>query len=71
MDDRTIQKYEKEAKDKSRESWYTTYIIDTNEEEKGNETTVEKGIAYFWNINNQIYSFGWIRPQKLCPKYDQ
>ena len=47
MDDRTIQKYEKEAKDKSRESWYTTYIIDTNEEEKGNETTVEKGIAYF------------------------
>ncbi|GLT87716.1 hypothetical protein SLE2022_057820 [Rubroshorea leprosula] len=34
VDDCTIQKYEKEAKDKSRESWYTAYIMDTNEEER-------------------------------------
>uniref|UniRef100_A0A453AI90 Tr-type G domain-containing protein n=1 Tax=Aegilops tauschii subsp. strangulata TaxID=200361 RepID=A0A453AI90_AEGTS len=34
VDDRTIQKYEKEAKDKSRESWYMAYIMDTNEEER-------------------------------------
>lgn len=27
VDDRTIQKYEKEAKDKSRESWYASAII--------------------------------------------
>lgn len=31
VDDRQIQKYEKEAKDKSRESWYMAYIMDTNE----------------------------------------
>ncbi|MQL88547.1 hypothetical protein Taro_021113, partial [Colocasia esculenta] len=34
VDERTIQKYEKEAKDKSRESWYMAYIMDTNEEER-------------------------------------
>ncbi|THG22821.1 hypothetical protein TEA_025666 [Camellia sinensis var. sinensis] len=34
VDDRTIQKYEKEAKDKSRQSWYMAYIMDTNEEER-------------------------------------
>ena len=27
VDDRTIQKYEKEAKDKSRESWYRPVIL--------------------------------------------
>ncbi|GKV40111.1 hypothetical protein SLEP1_g47781 [Rubroshorea leprosula] len=34
VDERTIQKYEKEAKDKSRESWYMAYIKDTDEEER-------------------------------------
>ncbi|KAF2545025.1 hypothetical protein F2Q70_00020111 [Brassica cretica] len=34
VDDRQIQKYEKEAKEKSRESWYMAYIMDTNEEER-------------------------------------
>ncbi|KAJ8641499.1 hypothetical protein MRB53_018193 [Persea americana] len=46
VDDRTIQKYEKEAKDKSRESWYMAYIMDTNEERvKGK--TVEVGRTHF------------------------
>ena len=34
VDDRTIQKYEKEAKEKNRESWFYAYIMDTNEEER-------------------------------------
>ena len=34
VDDRTIEKYEREAKDKNRESWYMAYIMDTNEEER-------------------------------------
>ncbi|KAH8491708.1 hypothetical protein H0E87_023729 [Populus deltoides] len=47
VDDRTIQKYEKEAKEKSRESWYMAYIMDTNEEERVKGKTVEVGRAYF------------------------
>jgi peptide chain release factor subunit 3 len=34
VDERTIQKYEKEAKEKNRESWYLAYVMDTNEEER-------------------------------------
>ncbi|XP_011100712.1 eukaryotic peptide chain release factor GTP-binding subunit ERF3A isoform X2 [Sesamum indicum] len=47
VDERTIQKYEKEAKDKSRESWYMAYIMDTNEEERAKGKTVEVGRAHF------------------------
>ena len=47
MDDRTIQKYEKEAKDKNRESWYMAYIMDTNDEERAKGKTVEVGRAHF------------------------
>ncbi|XP_074280169.1 uncharacterized protein LOC141605347 [Silene latifolia] len=47
VDDRTIQKYEKEAKDKARDSWYMAYIMDTNEEERAKGKTVEVGRAHF------------------------
>lgn len=47
VDERTIQKYEKEAKDKHRESWYMAYIMDTNEEERAKGKTVEVGRAHF------------------------
>ncbi|KAJ6851704.1 eukaryotic peptide chain release factor GTP-binding subunit ERF3A isoform X1 [Iris pallida] len=47
VDDRTVQKYEKEAKDKNRESWYMAYIMDTNEEERSKGITVEVGRAHF------------------------
>ncbi|KAG8370577.1 hypothetical protein BUALT_Bualt14G0131600 [Buddleja alternifolia] len=47
VDERTIQKYEKEAKEKSRESWYMAYIMDTNEEERTKGKTVEVGRAHF------------------------
>lgn len=54
VDDRTIQKYEKEAKDKSRESWYMAYIMDTNEEERLKGKTVEVGRAYFETENTRF-----------------
>lgn len=47
VDERTIQKYEKEAKEKNRESWYMAYIMDTNEEERTKGKTVEVGRAHF------------------------
>ena len=43
VDKRTIEKYEREAKDKNRESWYMAYIMDTNEEERVKGITVEVG----------------------------
>uniref|UniRef100_A0A453AI99 Tr-type G domain-containing protein n=2 Tax=Aegilops tauschii subsp. strangulata TaxID=200361 RepID=A0A453AI99_AEGTS len=54
VDDRTIQKYEKEAKDKSRESWYMAYIMDTNEEERLKGKTVEVGRAHFETENTRF-----------------
>ncbi|KAK9164811.1 hypothetical protein Scep_000002 [Stephania cephalantha] len=54
VDDRTIQKYEKEAKDKNRESWYMAYIMDTNEEERVKGKTVEVGRAHFETENTRF-----------------
>uniref|UniRef100_M4DJ93 Eukaryotic peptide chain release factor GTP-binding subunit n=1 Tax=Brassica campestris TaxID=3711 RepID=M4DJ93_BRACM len=54
VDDRQIQKYEKEAKDKSRESWYMAYIMDTNEEERAKGKTVEVGRAHFETKNTRF-----------------
>mmetsp|Transcript_26300 Transcript_26300/g.36657 ORF Transcript_26300/g.36657 Transcript_26300/m.36657 type:complete len:580 (-) Transcript_26300:215-1954(-) len=47
VDTRTIEKYEREAKDKNRESWYLAFIMDTNEEERAKGKTVEVGRAHF------------------------
>ena len=47
VDDRTIQKYEREAKEKNRDSWYMAYIMDTNDEERAKGKTVEVGRANF------------------------
>merc|ERR1719253_1195905 len=47
VDDRTIEKYEREAKEKNRESWYMAYIMDTSEEERAKGKTVEVGRAHF------------------------
>lgn len=47
VDKRVIEKYEREAKDKNRESWYLAYIMDTNEEERAKGKTVEVGRAHF------------------------
>lgn len=34
VDKRTLEKYEKEAKDAGRESWYLSWALDTNAEER-------------------------------------
>ena len=47
VDKRTIEKFEREAKVRNRESWFLAYIMDTNEEERAKGITVEVGRAYF------------------------
>ncbi|GMT11509.1 hypothetical protein PFISCL1PPCAC_2806, partial [Pristionchus fissidentatus] len=47
VDKRTLEKYEKEAKEKGRETWYLSWALDTNEEEREKGKTVECGRAYF------------------------
>lgn len=47
VDQRTIAKYEREAKEKNRESWYFAYVMDTNEDEREKGKTVEVGRAQF------------------------
>lgn len=47
VDKRTIEKYEREAKSRNRESWFLAFIMDTNEEERAKGKTVEVGRAPF------------------------
>jgi peptide chain release factor subunit 3 len=47
VDDRTIQKFQKDATDKNRGSWFLAYIMDTIEEERAKGKTVEVGRAHF------------------------
>lgn len=47
VDKRTIEKYEQEAKERNRDSWFLAFIMDTNEEERAKGKTVEVGKAYF------------------------
>ncbi|MCQ2818719.1 MAG: GTP-binding protein [archaeon] len=47
VDERTIEKYQREAKVHNRESWFMAYIMDVNEEEKEKGKTVEIGKAFF------------------------
>jgi len=54
VDERTIEKYQKEARDKNRESWFLAYIMDTNEEEKAKGKTVEVGRAHFETSNRRF-----------------
>lgn len=47
VDKRTLEKYEREAKEKNRESWYLSWALDTNQEERDKGKTVEVGRASF------------------------
>jgi len=53
IDERTIEKYEREAKEKNRESWWIAYIMDENEEERAKGKTVELGRAHFETANKR------------------
>lgn len=47
VDKRTMEKYEKDAKDAGRESWYLSWALDSTKEERLKGKTVEVGRAYF------------------------
>lgn len=47
VDKRTMEKYEKEAREANRESWYLSWALDTSAEERKKGKTVECGRAYF------------------------
>lgn len=47
VDERTLLKYHVEAREKSRESWYLSWALDTNQEERDKGKTVELGRGYF------------------------
>lgn len=47
VDKRTLEKYEREAKEKNRETWYLSWALDTNAEERDKGKTVEVGRACF------------------------
>jgi len=45
VDQRTIEKFKNEAKEKNRDSWWLAYVMDINDEEKNKGKTVEVGRA--------------------------
>jgi len=47
VEKRTLEKYEREAKEKNRETWYLSWALDTNTEEREKGKTVEVGRAFF------------------------
>ena len=47
VDKRTLEKYEREAKEKNRETWYLSWCMDTNPEgETGRVTWMSSGGSY-------------------------
>lgn len=54
VDKRTLEKYEREAKEKNRESWYLSWALDTNQEERDKGKTVEVGRAAFDTPNKHF-----------------
>ena len=47
VDKRTMEKYEQEAKSAGRDTWYLSWALDSNKEERAKGKTVEVGRAYF------------------------
>ena len=47
VDKRTLEKYERESRELNRESWYLSWALDTNDEERNKGITVECGRAHF------------------------
>ena len=48
VDKRTLEKYEKEAKEINRETWYLSWCMDTNAEERNKGKTVEVRLKALW-----------------------
>jgi sulfate adenylyltransferase subunit 1 (EFTu-like GTPase family) len=47
VDERTIDKYRREAKDAGRESWWISWVLDLTKEERSKGKTVEVGRGFF------------------------
>ncbi|KAF8192437.1 eukaryotic polypeptide chain release factor 3 [Pholiota molesta] len=47
VDKRTMEKYERDAKEAGRESWYLSWALDSTTQERAKGKTVEVGRAYF------------------------
>ncbi|KAF3933737.1 hypothetical protein ABW19_dt0205628 [Dactylella cylindrospora] len=47
VDERTMEKFKKDAKDAGRESWYLSWALDLTKEERAKGKTVEVGRAFF------------------------
>ncbi|KAH9959165.1 P-loop containing nucleoside triphosphate hydrolase protein [Russula dissimulans] len=47
IDKRTMEKYEREAKEAGRETWYLSWALDSTPQERSKGKTVEVGRAYF------------------------
>ncbi|KAI0347123.1 eukaryotic polypeptide chain release factor 3 [Trametopsis cervina] len=47
VDKRTMERYEREAKEAGRESWYLSWALDSTPQERAKGKTVEVGRAYF------------------------
>ncbi|EKM59127.1 uncharacterized protein PHACADRAFT_249364 [Phanerochaete carnosa HHB-10118-sp] len=55
VDKRTLEKYEREAKEAGRESWYLSWALDSTPQERAKGKTVEVGRAYF-ETNSRRYT---------------
>lgn len=53
VDERTMQRHEKDAKEKHKEGWAVAFVMDSNEEERESGTTVEVARAYFETPNKR------------------
>lgn len=54
IDQRTLEKYKAQAREKNRESWYLSWALDTDEGERDRGKTAEVGRAYFWLGNKKV-----------------
>ena len=54
VEKRTLEKYEREAKKANRETWYLSWALDTNQEEREKGKTVEVGRAFFKSENRKF-----------------
>lgn len=57
IDEREIQKFKGEARQKDRDSWWLAYVMDNCEEEKQKGKTVEVGRAQFETATKQFTIF--------------
>ena len=70
VDKWTMEKYEKEAKDAGRESWYLSWALDSTPQERDKGKTVEVGRGYFETELKTVYDSWRTGTQDVCPAYD-